>query len=55
MELGVVFEAIPEDGLCLFAAKRGETISASRSDEIDGVVAVPVLESAMLIDVLPLG
>jgi hypothetical protein len=42
--VAVEVEAVPEDRLCAFGAERGELVAAARGDEIDRVVAVPVLE-----------
>jgi hypothetical protein len=42
--LTVVIEPVPEDQLCLLGFKRGILVAAPRCDEVDAVVAVPVLE-----------
>jgi len=42
-----VGEAIPEDGLAGFGGEGGGTVTAARGDEVDSVVAVPMLEAML--------
>ena len=42
-----VREAVPEDQLRVFGVERREAIAAPGGDEVDGVVAVPVLEPVL--------
>jgi hypothetical protein len=45
--LAVVIEPIPENEPGLFGCKRRKLIAASRGDEVDLVVDVPVLEAVL--------
>jgi hypothetical protein len=47
---GVVVESVPEDFLRALGLKCGELIATARGDEIDSVVAVPMLESMLTVE-----
>ena len=49
---GPVFEAIPKHALPLDAGKRREFVSAPCGNEIDGVVAIPMLEAMLTVEML---
>lgn len=52
MKICVKEESIPEDFLGFFTFKCAESIPASRADEIDAVVSVPMLKSVTAIEEL---
>jgi hypothetical protein len=47
VQLRVVVEAVPEDGLGRFSLERGESVPHAGRDEVDAVVPVPVLEAML--------
>jgi hypothetical protein len=49
---GPMVEAIPEDQLGLLGSESGKTVAASSGDEIDGVVAIPVLKAVFVVPML---
>ena len=53
--LAVVFEAIPEDQFRLLGSERGEAVATARGDEIDGVVAIPMLEAVQSLEKFVVG
>jgi hypothetical protein len=50
--LGVVIEPVPEDQLRLFRREGMGAVAGFAGDEIDGVVAVPVLEAVTPVEEL---
>ena len=46
---GVMIESIPENRFGLLRFERGEFLAAARGDEIDCVVAVPMLETMLTV------
>ena len=47
VEVGVVVETIPEDCFGGFGLKSEMAVAATGGDEIDGVVAIPMLEAML--------
>ena len=48
----VKVESIPENELRIFGEKRVELLATPSGDEINAVVAVPVLEAMMSVEVM---
>src|SRR5688572_12027608 len=51
---GPMVESVPEDRLCLLGFERAETFARLGRDEVDGVVAIPVLEAVFPVGVFVL-